>query len=186
MWSLFRIHAIAFFLLIVSVSNVLITAQTEPLRLPQRSSETRRQIPEASIPCTSDEATWWNDLRAAGEAVRVNGGSKERKQFLELLQEGQKKAYQPPVPDRAAVVLRMSEPKYTDEARHEKINGVVPLQVEFLSDGTVGKVVLLGGLGFGLDQAAMDAARQTTFLPAIKDRKFVRDSRQMKMSFYIY
>lgn len=186
MRSLFRVHAIALVLLLVCHSSVLFTAQTEPLRQIQLSSDARRQIPEATLPCTPEEATWWTDLRVAGEAVRVKGGNKERKQFLALLQHGQEKSYQPPIPDRAIVVLRMSEPKYTDKARKKKITGVVPLQVEFLSDGTVGKVEILGRLGFGLDQAAADAARQVTFLPAVKDRKFVRDSKPMQMSFMTY
>src|SRR5437016_7361610 len=63
----------------------------------------RREIPEATLPCTADEAKWWSDLRSAGAAVRSTiGGQKETKKFLGLLAEGQAKSYQLPIPDRGA------------------------------------------------------------------------------------
>jgi hypothetical protein len=66
----------------------------------------RREIPEATLPCTADETKWWSDLRSAGVAVRSTmRGNKETKKFLNLLAEGKEKSYQPPIPDRGATLL---------------------------------------------------------------------------------
>ena len=47
------------------------------------------------------------------------------------------------------------------------------MRVEFLADGTVGKVQVLNQLGAGLDENAVAAARKAVFLPAVKDGKFI-------------
>ena len=84
------------------------TPQTDSDRAEKMALEglRRREIPEASLPCTAYEARWWSDLRSAGAAVRSTiGGRKETKKFLVLLAEGQAQSYQPPIPDRGATLL---------------------------------------------------------------------------------
>jgi TonB family protein len=63
-------------------------------------------------------------------------------------------------------LLREIKPEYTDDARRRGITGEVLLEVVVRSDGTVGDVRLLRGLGAGLDQRAIAAIRQWRFAPA--------------------
>jgi TonB family protein len=143
----------------------------------------RREIPEATLPCTADETKWWSDLRSAGVAVRSTmGGKKETKKFLNLLAEGKEKSYQPPIPDRGATLLHQVPFQSTEESRKRNVSGSLALVVELRPDGTVGEVKIVQGLGYGLDENATKAARQMIFLPAVKDRKFVSFRMPMTMS----
>ena len=63
-------------------------------------------------------------------------------------------------------LLREVKPDYTEEARRRSIVGDVELEIIVRSDGSVGNVRLLRGLGSGLDQRAIDAVRQWKFSPA--------------------
>lgn len=57
-------------------------------------------------------------------------------------------------------------PRYTEEAKKERIQGVVIVQTVIEKDGTVSDVQILKGLPFGLSEAAAEAIRQWTFEPA--------------------
>jgi protein TonB len=61
-----------------------------------------------------------------------------------------------------------SQPAYTAEGRQASVEGVVKLEVSVDETGRVTSVRVLKGLGFGLDEAAVAAARQWTFKPATK------------------
>src|SRR5215831_15213254 len=58
------------------------------------------------------------------------------------------------------------DPEYTDEARHEKLQGIVTLRVLVTSDGRAGQVKIIKGLGLGLDERAADTVRNWRFQPA--------------------
>src|SRR5579859_587927 len=58
------------------------------------------------------------------------------------------------------------DPEYTDEARHEKLQGSVTLRVLVTADGRAGQVKIVRGLGFGLDERAMEKVRTWRFEPA--------------------
>ena len=58
------------------------------------------------------------------------------------------------------------KPDYTEEARRRNIEGEVVLEIVVRSDGSVGNIRILRGLGAGLDQRAADAVRQWRFSPA--------------------
>lgn len=62
-------------------------------------------------------------------------------------------------------LLREVKPDYTEEARRRGLTGEVVLEVIVRSDGRVGSVRVLEGLGGGLDQRAVDAVRQWRFAP---------------------
>jgi protein TonB len=66
------------------------------------------------------------------------------------------------------VVLRVT-PQYTTDAMRAKVQGVVWLECIVLSDGTVGDVRITRSLDsrFGLDDAAIVAARQWRFKPGL-------------------
>jgi periplasmic protein TonB len=65
---------------------------------------------------------------------------------------------------RGAVV----KPVYTDEARTAQIEGVVRVEMTVDDQGNVISVKVLRGLGYGLDEAAIRAAKQMTFEPGTK------------------
>lgn len=66
----------------------------------------------------------------------------------------------------AARVLAKPMPQYTDEARRLRIEGDVRLRVNFRADATVEVLEVIEGLGHGLDESAVRAARQIEFAPA--------------------
>ena len=74
--------------------------------------------------------------------------------------------YRPGSGITAPSILREVKPDYTDEGRRRNLEGDVVLEIVVRTDGTVGNVKLLQGLGAGLDQRAIEAVRQWRFSPA--------------------
>jgi len=68
-------------------------------------------------------------------------------------------------------ILSKPFPLYTDEARHLGIQGEVALSVVFEATGAIRVVGVVKSLGYGLDQAAEQAAAQIRFKPALRDGK---------------
>lgn len=56
---------------------------------------------------------------------------------------------------------------YPPEAQAMGVEGRVRLRVEIRADGTVGKVTVLEGLGYGLDEAAVAEVKKCRFEPAV-------------------
>ncbi len=63
-------------------------------------------------------------------------------------------------------IVHEVKPDYTEEARRRSLSGDVVLEIVVGSDGRVGAVRIVQGLGAGLDQRAVDAVRQWRFAPA--------------------
>lgn len=76
---------------------------------------------------------------------------------------------------QAPVPTRSVQPKYTPEALQAKVEGVVELGLVILPDGTVTDVRVTKSLDttYGLDQQAIDAAKQWLFRPGTKDGRAV-------------
>jgi len=68
-----------------------------------------------------------------------------------------------------AEILSKPSPVYTEEARLKKIEGEVLLEVVFEASGKIHVLRVVRGLGHGLDDAAVHAAEQIRFKPALKD-----------------
>jgi TonB family protein len=68
-----------------------------------------------------------------------------------------------------AEIVSKPTPIYTEEARKLHIEGEVLLEVLFESSGNVQVVRVVRGLGHGLDEAAIQAAEQIHFKPALRD-----------------
>lgn len=68
-----------------------------------------------------------------------------------------------------AEILSKPTPIYTEEAREKKIEGEVLLEVVFEATGKIHVVRVVRGLGHGLDDAAVRAAEQIRFKPALRD-----------------
>ena len=67
------------------------------------------------------------------------------------------------------VILDKPRPVYTEEARRLAIEGEVLIEVVFSASGQVQVVRVVKGLGHGLDEAAMSAAQQIRFEPALQN-----------------
>jgi TonB family protein len=68
-----------------------------------------------------------------------------------------------------AEVLSKPNPIYTEEARKMRIEGEVLLEVVFEASGKIHVNRVIQGLGHGLDDAAIRAAEQIRFKPALRD-----------------
>jgi protein TonB len=60
------------------------------------------------------------------------------------------------------------QPAFTQEARDAGITGKVRVEITISTTGTVTAAKVIAGLGHGLDEAALEAARASTFEPATK------------------
>jgi protein TonB len=80
----------------------------------------------------------------------------------------------------------MVDPKYTDAARKAKINASVIVAVAINEEGGVDDVKVVRPLGYGLDQNAINAARQSKFTPATRDGKPVPVQFSLEMTFRLY
>jgi TonB family protein len=82
--------------------------------------------------------------------------------------------------------ISMPQPEYTDEARQAHIQGTVTLDVIIRADGT-GKVQkVIRGLGYGLDEKAVEAFERWRFQPGTKDGKPVDVQVQVVINFHLY
>lgn len=68
-----------------------------------------------------------------------------------------------------AEIISKPVPVYTEEARAQHIEGEVLLEVVFEASGRLHVNRIVRGLGHGLDDAAIRAAEQIRFKPAMKD-----------------
>jgi TonB family protein len=68
-----------------------------------------------------------------------------------------------------AEILSKPTPIYTEEARSTKIEGEVLLEVVLEATGKIRVLKVVRGLGHGLDDAAVRAAEQIHFKPALRD-----------------
>jgi TonB family protein len=74
---------------------------------------------------------------------------------------------------QAPRLLSVMMPEYTGKARDRKIEGEVIVNALFQRDGKIKDAKVEKGLGFGLDERAVDAVKRMSFLPAQLDGKEV-------------
>ena len=72
-------------------------------------------------------------------------------------------------PTTPAEITYKPNPVYTDEARQLKLEGEVLLEVMFGANRDLNVIRVVRGLGHGLDEAAIAAARQMKFKPALRN-----------------
>lgn len=80
-------------------------------------------------------------------------------------------------------ILSKQKPKYTEDARRDKIQGVVVLSAVFRKDGTITDVKVVRGLGYGLDEEAIKAAYLIKFVPGSKDGSPVNVRARLEFTF---
>lgn len=87
--------------------------------------------------------------------------------------------------DKNIAITKKSPAPYTDRARRNGIQGDVIVKVEFKADGTIGFVIPIQTLAYGLTESALDAARRISFSPAEKNGKPVSVIRTVNYNFAI-
>ncbi len=80
-------------------------------------------------------------------------------------------------------ILDKPRPVYTREGRNLKIEGDVVLDVVFLASGQLQVSRLVSGLGHGLDEAAVGAAKQIRFRPAKREGQPVDFPARVRIEF---
>jgi len=115
-----------------------------------------------------------------GVAAGGNGGGGVRGGVQQGVFADQKASDAPKVKQAAAVsntnpveILYRPKPVYTDEGRAKRVEGDVLVAVVFKASGEVQVERVVRGLGYGLDEAAMSAARQIKFKPATQNGQSV-------------
>ena len=83
-------------------------------------------------------------------------------------------------------ILYREKAKYTEEARQNKVQGTVVLQVVFHINGSITDVKVVRGLPDGLTEKAIEAARKIRFNPAVKNGTPVSVRGQLEFSFNLY
>ncbi len=83
----------------------------------------------------------------------------------------------------AARLIRPASPSYPLSAKRAGIEGVVVLAISIDERGCVVNARVLSGLGHGLDQAAVSAARKTLWQPATLGESPVATTRRLKVRF---
>lgn len=77
------------------------------------------------------------------------------------------------------------QPRYTEEARRKNVQGSVRVAVFVSEEGKVISTIVLLGLGYGLDEAAVKAARQLEFKPATKNGQPVSFWQMIEIEFHL-
>ncbi len=80
-------------------------------------------------------------------------------------------------------VISQPEPKYTEEGRAAHIQGIVLLQIVIDEHGRAIQIEVLSPLGYGLDEAAIDAVSHWRFQPGTKGGKPVKVIGQVQVTF---
>ena len=83
----------------------------------------------------------------------------------------------------APALLHKLEPSYSVEARAAKVQGTVVLSVVIGTDGAACDIQLRKGVGYGLDEQALNAVTQWTFKPGMRDGMAVPVQASIEVNF---
>jgi TonB family protein len=88
---------------------------------------------------------------------------------------------------KAPVVLYQPLPPYTDEARAARVAGIILIQAIIRKDGTVDSLKVLRGLGYGLDESAINTiAKKWRFRPGTFNGEPVDIQVNIEVSFRLH
>jgi len=82
-------------------------------------------------------------------------------------------------------ILSKPKPNYTEEGRKHHIEGEVQLDVVFMANGQIKVLGVTRGLGYGLDEAAIQAAQKIQFTPAKRGGQPVDYQAKLRISFQL-
>jgi TonB family protein len=83
-------------------------------------------------------------------------------------------------------IIYRIEPEFSEEARKNKMQGMVLLRVIIGTDGKAHDISVRRSLGMGLDERAIDAVKQWRFEPGKKDGQPVPVEVSFEVSFHLY
>jgi TonB family protein len=86
----------------------------------------------------------------------------------------------------APVPMKIVAPKFSDEARTAKYQGICVLSLVVDTEGMPRNIRVKRALGMGLDEKAIEAVKQYRFKPAIKDGKPVMVNVTVEVNFKLY
>jgi TonB family protein len=89
-------------------------------------------------------------------------------------------------PNLKPTILYREKAKYTEEARQNRVQGTVTLNVVFGADGQIHNIRTVRGLSHGLTETAIEAAQRIRFQPAARDGKAVSVSATLEFNFALY
>ena len=124
-----------------------------------------------------------------GIAVPVGGGNTQPVSSDPQPKAAAPKVLAPKPADECAEPLVKPKPKgvpspaYTSAAREASVEGKVRVEVSVGADGSVTNARVISGLGYGLDEAALSAARRASFEPATRCGKPVAATFVIAMRF---
>jgi TonB family protein len=121
------------------------------------------------------------DGRSNGQGISTGGFGSEQ-----VVHQGPKIAQAETGPATTPVEITFKpNPVYTDEARSMKLEGEVLLEVTFYANGTLNVNRVVRGLGHGLDEAAVAAAKKIRFKPALRFSQPVDSTAVVHVSFQL-
>ena len=141
----------------------------------------------SGIPGVVASAGFGNGVAVAGPKSG-SGGSVKAAGFADStpVPEAQPKPVAAKEPPTTPVeILVKPKPNYTEEGRKLKIEGEVRLEVQFTATGEVNVIRVLQGLGHGLDEQAVRAAKQIKFKPAQREGKPVDSNATLHIIFQL-
>lgn len=130
--------------------------------------------PVAAAPAYADLGLTLGNGPGSGMAVAAHGPSAAREPASEPVTTRKVAALVPKTTDACDEPLikpkarTIVKPSYSEEARAAQIEGVVRVEITIDPTGRVVDVRILRGLGHGLDDAALAAARQMAFEPGTR------------------
>lgn len=89
-------------------------------------------------------------------------------------------------PNLKPTILTREKAKYTEEARHNKVQGTVMLTVVFGADGRIHDIRTVRGLPYGLTETSIEAAQKIRFHPAIQNGKPTSVRATLEFNFALY
>jgi len=79
----------------------------------------------------------------------------------------------------------VANPNYTAEAKRKKIEGAATLSIVVDKNGDVVDAKVVKGLGYGLDENAVQAVKEWKYKPAEKDGVAVAVKMEVEVDFYL-
>jgi TonB family protein len=93
------------------------------------------------------------------------------------------------VPDRDVTPPRtiyQTSPEYSEEARKKKVHGTVVLSLTVGADGLPRDIRVEKGIGYGLDEKAVESVSRWRFDPALKDGQPIDKQIHVEVDFRLY
>lgn len=87
---------------------------------------------------------------------------------------------------KAPAVIHKVEPEYTEEAKNEKVEGMVFLTTVIETDGTASDIRVMKSLNPGLDRKAVEAVSKWRFRPGMRNGKPVRVRASIEVNFRLF